>query len=464
MDSLLTALRDELGADRVSVEANDLATHGRDACPLIAKWTDAELHAHRPLCVVRPRHAGEVAATLRCARQHRVPIVPYGGGSGVVGAAVPVGPSISLDTRALEAAMEIDEVNWLVTASAGALGSDVEEKLNARGFTLGHYPQSLYLSTLGGWVATRATGTFSSKYGGIEDLIYSLEIVLPTGELIRTRHVARSSAGPRLFDLFTGAEGVFGIVTRVTLKVRPLPEARLFRGVSFPTIHDGLRAVREFYRAHLVPAVIRLYEEQEAQRLYAAAGVSSQRPLLVLGCEGLADIAETELRRLLEISRRHGGEDLGPDLGNAWEKHRFNAEWLEHGNAGAGKMADAIDVAADWENLPVLYDRLIGALRSICSTAWAHYSHFTAHGGSIYFIIFIDAPDRALALERYQRAWQTAMDHALAVGGSTSHHHGVGLLRQRFMERELGGERIVLQRIKQALDPDGILNPRKLGL
>lgn len=413
---------------------------------------------------MRPRTAGEVSEAITIAARFQTAIVPYGGGSGVVGAASPDARAISLDTRKLNRIIEIDTDNWLVRAEAGAIGSDVEEAINGPGFTLGHYPQSLHLSTVAGWVATAATGTFSSKYGGIEDILYSIEVVLPTGEIVETRQIARSSVGPKISALFIGSEGAFGVITRVTLKMWPLPEVRRFRGIAFPTMNDGLSAVRELYRCHLVPAVVRLYEEQEAGLLYNAVQSRGGTPLLILGVEGLASAAKAQEQRTLEICARFGGEDAGQEIGNHWEKHRFNAQWLETGNATEFKMADAIDVCANWKALPELYETMMARLRPKATKLFAHFSHFTAHGGSIYFIVFIEAGDQAAARQQYAGAWSAAMEVVQKLGGSIAHHHGVGLLRRPYLQKEFGSEHLVLKRIKSALDPQRILNPGKLNL
>lgn len=460
--SLLAALR--TGADAVSVAADDRAAHSRDSCPAASKWTVEERAHHTPLCVVRPRSAEEVAAVLRAAAAHGVPVVPYGAGSGVVGAAVPSSGAVSVDLRAMQHIGAVDAENWLITAEAGALGSTVEAVANAAGFTMGHYPQSLHISTVGGWVATAATGTFSSKYGGIEDILYAIEVVLPGGEIISTRHIARTSAGPRVQQLFIGSEGTLGVITRVTLKLQPLPEARRFRGVLFPDMLSGLAAVRELYRSHLVPAVIRLYEPKEAAGLCQASGVPGERALLLLATEGLAAIAAVLENQSLEICGRHGGEDAGAAIGELWEQHRFNAQWLEEGNAGDGRMADALDVAADWKTLPRIYETMMRTLAPLTAKLWAHFSHFTAHGGSIYFIVFVEGGSAAETRRRYEAVWAAAMQVVQEAGGSIAHHHGTGLLRLPWLERELGSELTLLRRIKAALDPAGLLNPGKLLL
>jgi alkyldihydroxyacetonephosphate synthase len=464
LDPLLAALRAATGENGVSIEEADRAAHSHDSCPAAAKWTAEEKARHTPRCVVRPRRTEEVAAVLRAAAAHGAAVVPYGAGSGVVGAAVPSAQAVSVDLRSMPRIDPVDGENWLLRAEAGALGSAVEAAANAAGFTLGHYPQSLHISTVGGWVATAATGTFSSKYGGIEDILHALEVVLPDGEVVTTRPIARTSAGPRLQQLFIGSEGTLGVITRVTLRLQPLPEARRFRGVLFPDMRAGLAAVRALFRRHLVPAVVRLYEPKEAAGLCQAAGVPGGRVLLLLGVEGAAALAAAQEELALAVAAQHGGEDAGAAIGELWEKHRFNAQWLDDGNAGDGRMADAIDVSAAWSALPRLYETMMRTLAPLTASLWAHFSHFTAHGGSIYFIVFIEGGTAAETRRRYDAAWAAAMQVVQEAGGSIAHHHGTGLLRLPWLERELDGELTLLRRLKTALDPAGLLNPGKLLL
>ena len=236
-ERVIASLQDALGAKNVSIDAGDVRTHSTDRWPALLK---AERGAG-PLCVVRPHSAADVQTTLRIAGEWNVPIVPFGGGSGVAGAAVPGGPAISLDMKAMDRIVSLDEEDMTVDVESGVMGDRLEAFLNERGYTLGHSPQSLQLSTVGGWISTKATGQFSSRYGGIEDILCTLEAVLPTGGVVSWPRVPRSATGPRLMDIFIGGEGCFGVITRAVLKVMPLPDVRLFRAVAFPSVEEGCR-------------------------------------------------------------------------------------------------------------------------------------------------------------------------------------------------------------------------------
>lgn len=231
--AIVEALQRSLPLDRILADVPDRAA--RDAWPAAAKWDAGEVEWHLPAAVVQPVTAAEVQQVVRLATDHGWPLVPYGAGSGVCGAAIPPAGAVTVDLRRLDGIGELNETNLTVTAGAGVVGLRLEQYLNGRGFTLGHYPQSLALATVGGWVATRASGTFSSWYGNIEDRLAALQAVVPPGELVDFRFTPRSATGPRIMDLFVGAEGTLGIVTEVTLKIVPLPEERRWRGVALRT-------------------------------------------------------------------------------------------------------------------------------------------------------------------------------------------------------------------------------------
>lgn len=468
-ETMTTAVRDLLAAlpaGIVSEDAADRRSHATDSWPLVLKWDDDAVAEATPLAVVRPRDAQEVGAVLRACSEGGIPVVPYGAGSGVVGGAVPEQPAISLDTSALVGIVALHPHDAMVTVRAGTIAADLEAELQAAGFTLGHYPQSLALATVGGLVATRSSGTFSSKYGNVEDRLVGLEVVLADGTVVTTKLTPRAATGPSLAQLFVGSEGTLGVITEVTLKVLPEREVCRFRGVAFDDLlGDGLGAVHDLLGRGITPAVIRLYDAAEAEHLYGRAGVEpGGRALLVLGFDGPARLAALEEELALECCAARGGTDLGSGIGELWERTRYRAEWLEEGNAGGLAMADAIEVSAPWSRLPEVYERIAKALDGTVDRLVCHFSHFYGQGGSLYAIVSLSADSTAEVVARYRRAWELTMQEVLAAGGSISHHHGIGRMRVPWLAEELGSTAGLLETIKDALDPAGVLNPGKLGL
>src|SRR5215470_16116267 len=255
-----------LGAARVDVRDETLRAHAHDTWPLSLLRMHQGRLATRPLAVVSPRSTEEVAAVLRYADQARLPVVPYGGGSGVCGGVLPTPDTIVVDLRQLDQLLELNETALQARVQAGMYGHRFEEALQARGYSTGHWPQSVSLSTVGGWVATRAAGQFSTRYGSIEDLVLGLEAVLADGRIVRVKPTPRRSAGPDLRHLFLGAEGTAGIVTEITVKVFPLPESRKLLAFAFPDFDAGLEAIRHIVRDGWRPPVLRLYDAMESGR------------------------------------------------------------------------------------------------------------------------------------------------------------------------------------------------------
>lgn len=462
-NGVVQALLNDLGHSVVSIKNADLEAHTKDTWPLAAKWTTQEAETHLPSCVVRPTNSEMVAIALKIAVKHACPVVPFGAGSGVTGAAVPQSGAIVIDLREMKEIVNFDPDNLMVTVEPGVMGGVLEQWLSNKGFTLGHYPQSLHLASVGGLVSTRSTGTFSSKYGGIEDLILGLEAVLPDGEVVKFRATPRSATGPNLVSLFVGAEGLFGIVTQITLRIFPIAEVRSLLGYTFPDLASGLKALRECFGRHLRPAVLRLYDANEATGLYGRVGLALDKPLLIVGHEGEKRVAKAEQDAFSEIATAFGAESLGAEIGNAWEAHRFDASWLDKGNGGPHLMADAIEVGVSWTGLNALYEQVMKEIQPLCAKVMGHYSHFYSTGGCIYFIFFVEGSDTLSVKEKYQAVWNTTMKCVLAMGGTVSHHHGIGLIRSEYMRAELGTGFHLLERLKQAIDPQNIMNPGKFG-
>ena len=279
-----------LGAERVEVGDAALLDHARDTWPLSLLRQHQGRLATRPACVVTPTSTADVVTVLRYANEARLPVVPFGGGSGVCGAVLPGPETIVVDMRRLDKLLDLNETALQATVQAGMYGHHFEAALDERGYTMGHWPQSVSLSTVGGWVATRAAGQFSSRYGSIEDMLLGLEAVLADGRIVRIKPTPRRAAGPDLRHIFLGAEGTAGIVTELTLKVMPTPESRKMLSFAFPDFDAGLDALRHIVRAGWRPPVLRLYDAMESGRHFGQ-WQNDDRCFLLVVSEGPPSLA-----------------------------------------------------------------------------------------------------------------------------------------------------------------------------
>jgi len=446
----------ELGRDRVSHDDAVLAAHSVDYW-ILAHLRNRQGTLPRPACVVSPRSTAEVQTVVRAAQRAGVAVVPYGAGSGVLGGAVPPAGAVVVDTRAMDQLLELNDASLWVRAQAGMMGGTYQETLEKRGYTGGHFPQSIHRSTVGGWIATRAAGQFSTRYGNIEDLCLALEVVLPSGEVVRVKNVPRAAAGPSLREVFIGSEGTLGIVTEVTLRVFPTPEHRAMASYAFPTLHDGLEAIRRIVRVGWRPAVVRLYDDIEAARHFTANTPPNHAMLLLLseGPRALVDVEMQACADACKTGKATGAEPVG--------------HWLEHRNAVPSwdvfldreMLVDTIEIAADWDRVGKLYESVTSALKAVPGNiaATAHSSHSYPQGTNLYVTFAIKPEDWSKAEAAYLDAWGRVMRATLDGGGTIAHHHGIGRLRTPWLAEELGTAYPVLAAIKRALDPAGIMNP-----
>ena len=461
-------LRAMLAADRVSVEPEDLAAHAHDWWPLaLLRFRRGDVMA-LPSAVVRPRDTGEVAAVLRWAQDTRTPVVPFGAGSGVSGGAEAIAGAIALDTRAMDRILAVDDAALTVTAQTGIMGRRLEDELEAKGYTLGHFPQSIDISTLGGWIAARSAGQKSARYGRLEEMILGLEVVLPGGRIVRTNPAPATAAGPDLARLFVGSEGTLGVVTEATLAIRPAPVVVSHGAYAFPTFGGGLEALRRAEREELRPAVMRLYDETDVGIAFRDAPERPDGALLILRFEGDA-LAADEERAVRGIVEAAGGKDLGPGLAERWWGHRNDAvgtfrQIMLDGLLGPAAAVDTMEIAGLW---PVddLYERVREALGAHADVVGCHASHPYPQGTCLYFtFVFVGSTDQRAVEARYRAAWSAAAEATLSAGATITHHHGVGLLKADWLRREMGEGFSLLGDIKATLDPAGIMNPGKLGL
>lgn len=470
MTTFIAELESALGADGVSTDLVDRIAYSRDAFPLALKAAQHGAAYALPDCIVFPRDTVDVATALRVARKHRLPIVPFGGGSSVVGGALPVRGGIVIDLKGMADVVELDSVSGLVTVGAGANGQRLEDHLNERGFTLGHYPQSLRSSTVGGWIAHRATGTASTRYGGIESLVAGLEVVLPNGTHLELPPVPRTAVGPDLRQLFLGAEGTLGIVTRATLRVRPLPQTHRWLAFTFTSFPAGLEAIRHTVQADLRPSVVRLYDEAEARPLLEAA----ERPpacLLIARFEGDPERVDWESTAASWRITQTGGLPITPEPAEDWWRDRFSTAALLRTLQTPLGLAETLEAAAPWRRLSDLYFAMREAIRDALASGgtlraiYGHTSHAYTDGANVYLVFHGEARSEADLPHLYFRTLEAAFLACSRAGGTISHHHGVGLAKARWISLELGETGLeVLRAVQRALDPDGLFNPGKLGV
>jgi alkyldihydroxyacetonephosphate synthase len=476
------ALRRTLRATGATV-TDDAAARvdaARDWWPLAIGWAARGRVPARPDLVVTPSSTEQVSAVLAACNAAGVPVTPVAGRSGVCGGAVPVFGGVSLDLTGLVGAIEVDEQSLVADVPAGIFGPDLEEALRrtGSGYTLGHWPQSMALSTVGGWLACRGAGQYSTRYGKIEDMVIGLEAVLADGRVVVTEGQGpRSATGPNLTGLFVGSEGTLGVITSARLRVWPAPPQRRTAAYGYATFADGLDACRRILRRGATPAVLRLYDEVESQRNF---GQNDTCVLVVL------DEAD---RHLLEATMAVVEEECAPGRqpaggGSTLLDPNLVDRWLEHRNDvsalaplwRAGIVVDTAEVSGRWSALPALATEVVEGLEGLPGTlvASVHQSHAYSDGACLYFTFAGrrgedqqhqgDADDLDWEESYYRQAWDTVTHIVRRHHCAISHHHGIGLNRSRFVADALGEGFSVLASLKTALDPAGILNPGKLGL
>ena len=456
-------LAELIGAEQVSADAETLSAYRFDRWCL-KHWQDWQGEVlDAPGCVVRPRHTADVQSVVRFAAKNNVPIVPWGLGSGVCGGITPHSDQILIDMSAMNQVLSIDEDNLLLTVEAGINGLVAEEAVEARGLTIGHWPQSIGISSVGGWISTRASGQFSTAYGNIEDIVYAIEMVLPDGELVILGKAPRAAAGPDLRHLALGAEGTHGVVTSVTLSLRRQPEARRFSAWYCGDMTVGFRAQREIVQQDWRPPVMRQYDASEVARLFPDY-VQDEQCLILLVHEGPTSRVDAEMHGVESIMAHLGLNPADAAAAESWMSHRNTVpEWRDL--LEQGLIADTIEVSGTWSQIDAIYENVVAALKTVpdCVNASAHSSHVYRSGINLYFTFACMPEDATVMGDRYLESWDRALTATAESGGGIAHHHGSGRLRRDYLHYDLGENGIaLLRKLKQAVDPQGILNPGNL--
>ncbi|WP_174188868.1 FAD-binding oxidoreductase [Nocardia barduliensis] len=463
-----------VGSGNVSADHRDRLRHagGKSTPDLLRRRADGPQDA--PDAVVFPADHDQVLAVLAYCAEHAVAVVPFGGGTSVVGGVDPVrgrfDAVIALDLRRLDRVTGIDPISGTATLGAGLTGPRAEELLGAHGLSLGHFPQSFEFATIGGFAATRSSGQASAGYGRFDDMVQRLKIATPSGTLDLGRAPA-SAAGPDLRELFVGSEGALGVITEVTVRVHPVPETVAYQAWSFPDFATGAAALRSVVQAGAAPTVFRLSDEAETGINLARSGDIGGNP--VAGClavttfEGSTAHVAARSAEAAALLSAAGGCALGETPAREWEHGRFAAPYLRDALLDVGVLCETLETATSWRDLGALKATVTAALTEALGAqgtpplVMCHISHTYPTGASLYFTVVAKQLDDPLT--QWQAAKRAAGDAIVAAGGTITHHHAVGTDHRPWVPDEVGDLGVrVLRAVKAELDPAGILNPGKL--
>jgi alkyldihydroxyacetonephosphate synthase len=466
MAASLTAL---VGADNALDDDETRIRHTRGkSTPDLLRLRAGEA-ADAPDLVLLPGSHEEVLELLRVCSHERVAVVPFGGGTSVVGGLAPraaeLAGVVALDLRRMNALLELDEQSRLAVLEPGLRGPQAEALLAERGYTIGHFPQSFEYATLGGFAAVRSSGQASAGYGRFDELVLALKVATPAGTLSLGR-APKSAAGPDLRQLILGSEGALGVITSLTVQIRPAPEQRVYEGWRFASFAEGVAAVRTLAQDGPLPTVLRLSDETESALNLARPGelgAGGDGCLAIAGYEGSADDVASRRSRATRVLEQTGtGPD--PQAGASWERDRYRGPYLRDALLDAGALVETLETVGFWSSLPGLYEAVSGALRAALSdqgtppVVLCHVSHVYPAGASLYFTVACAQTEDPVAQWRAAKA--AASDAILAAGGSITHHHGVGTDHRDWYEREVGELAVrALRAVKAQLDPAGVMNP-----
>jgi len=481
----LAALASVVGDDHVATDrVSRLAHLGGASYTDYARRRSGDA-ADAPDAVVSPHTHEQVVDVLRLCSARGIAVVPLGGGTSVVGGLRAGRPHIALSLRRMISLVDLDTTSAIAHVEPGITGPRLEALLAARGFTLGHLPQSWQRASIGGYIATRSSGQASTGYGRSDDMVESLTVATPAGSIDLGRGPS-SAAGPDLSELFVGSEGSLGVITRVGLRVRRLPEERIYEGVLLPDFAAGREAFREAAQSRATADVMRLSDADETRttllmsapgglmgaalaRYLRVRGVDVDRAsLAILGWEGVdRDMTRDRRSATWRVLKRHGAVSLGRRAGQSWRRHRFEGPLLRDTLMDAGYLVETVETATSWAGLPALHDAVVAALSRALGPrpgpyVMSHVSHVYETGASLYTTV-IAVADQSDPVGQWARAKRAVTDAIAAEGATITHHHAVGRDHAPWLVGEIGPLGIdVLRSVKQQVDPEGVMNPGNL--
>lgn len=465
---MLTSLASMVGAEHARFDDDARIRHTRGkSTPDLMRMRAGDA-SDAPDAVVSPGSHDQVLSVLRLCAEHRVAVVPFGGGTSVVGGLVASRQGfagvVALDLARLNRLISVDTESMIAELEPGLRAPQAEQLLAGHGLTLGHFPQSYEYATLGGFAAARSSGQASAGYGRFDDMVVGMTVATPQGTLELGR-APKSAAGPDLRQVILGSEGAFGVITSLRLHVRRAPGVKVYEGWRFNAFHAGIAALRRLAQEGPLPTVLRLSDEAEtmvglAKPSELGAPSADSGCLVVAGYEGTAgDVSHRRERAATTLSQM-GGACLGPEPGEKWVHGRYSAPYLRDSLLAAGATAETLETACFWAGLPHLYDEVRLALAGSLGSplVMCHVSHVYGTGASLYFTV-VTAQTRD-PIGQWEAAKRAAGQAILRAGGTISHHHGVGRDHRQAYAMEIGELGVqILRGIKDRLDPEGILNP-----
>lgn len=466
-DMIRTELEDVVGVENVSTRKADKITYGVDYFWVSRMWADRGQTPPAADYIVLPETSEQISKVLKIANYYKIPVHIWGGGSGSQGGALPMAGGILLDTKRMNRLIEIDEESRTITAETGMIFQQLEWYANERGYSCMHIPSCLTCCTIGGALAHRGIGIMSTKYGKIDDQCLSMEVVLPNGDIINTLPVPKHAAGPDLNQIFIGSEGTLGVITKATFKLFEIPEERQFRAFLFPDMSSGFAAGRSILQK-VKPSILRFFDEAETTSIIKQVlGFEKKGCFMNLAVEGIKRIVDIEMEIICEICKKYGAQDLGSEYGEKWYENRITFFYPGH-IMDIPQMFGTMDTVGTFKNVEKIYWAMKNAIEENFPGVRfiAHCSHWYEWGTMIYDRFIMDNPpdDPEEAIRLHNRIWNVGVRAAMENGGVINDHHGIGLKLSRLMKEQYGSAMQVMEGLKKSLDPNGIMNPFKLGL
>lgn len=464
-DEMIQQLRGIVETERVITDEQVILESSKDYIGFRRyERSDGKFWVNRAACVVRVKDTQQVSSVLKFLNKQKIDVVPRTGGSSVTMGIEPQLGGVILDGSDMNGILEFNERDMYITARCGTPLESLEKYLNERGYTSGHFPQSLPLAQVGGLLATRSIGQLSTLYGGIEDLVIGLEAVLADGEVIRIKNVPRRSVGPDLRHLFIGSEGMLAFITEATLKIfKYAPENRWMCAYGVKGTQTGLDLIRDIMVEGYKPAVVRLHDPVEVERLFGGIAPEGYSLLLLLA-EGPKSITAAIGEAVERIVKKYDTINLGPKPVESWLITRNDVckEMDLPNYYNAGVVADTCEISANWSQIGEIYravlERMPQELPNLIFIS-GHSSHSYMQGTNIYFVFGYKVVNGVeSAREDYMHVVRVIMEETLKRGGSIAHHHGSGKYRTQWMPQEHGSSYPLMYKLKEALDPNGILN------